>query len=313
MLESSSPSPTTGREISFGRFKIAVVAIDRLDLLDKNARFFRAEVFRKLVENIKQDGQLSQIPFCVRRGDRFLVLSGNHRVKAAKAAGLDEIPIIYTDDQLTADKELAIQLSHNAIVGQDDPIVLAALWADLKDVSAKLYSGLDDQIMATLPKPDLRSLCEVRMDFRTLSFMFLPEEVEQVKDAFKAARELVKGNATYLARFGDFDRVLDALAVAGGANHVTNGATGLLLMLGVFLRHMDDLKDGFCDPETYEAKHKGWVPLAAVFGNDKVPADAAAIIRNAVDAMVKADDLDEKSKVLAIERWAADYLAGVPA
>ena len=94
------------------KYKIAVVGVDELEFLKKNARYMSNDQFRNLVDNIRQDGELSQIPFCVKTVEgKYRVLSGNHRGKAAIAAGLKEIPIIYTDEQMGHDKELAIQQS----------------------------------------------------------------------------------------------------------------------------------------------------------------------------------------------------------
>ena len=50
------------------------------------ARFMRLEQYRRLVDNIKRYGCLTSAPFAVRRGDRYVILSGNHRVLAARNA-----------------------------------------------------------------------------------------------------------------------------------------------------------------------------------------------------------------------------------
>jgi hypothetical protein len=60
-------------------FKLALVPLDQLRLLDKNARYMPHEMFQNLVENIKRDGGLSSVPFCWFDGSVYHVLSGNHR------------------------------------------------------------------------------------------------------------------------------------------------------------------------------------------------------------------------------------------
>jgi hypothetical protein len=296
--------------IAFGRFTIEVVSLDRLDLLEKNARYMRNETFRRLVENVKEDGQLSQIPFCVQQGERFKVLSGNHRVQAARSAGLTEIPIIYTTEQLTREKELAIQLSHNAIAGEDDPTILKELWDELNTVAGKLYSGLDDKALAQLAAVAMPALAEVKLDFRTISMMFLPDEPGQLQAHFDEARKVVTGKELYLARFADFDRLLDALAVTNAAHNVKNTATGLLCLLALFARHQRDLADGWFDPETEQAKHSGWVPVSTIFGTDTIPADAAAVLKRAVDKALTDEDVTPAARWKLLEALAADYLAG---
>lgn len=73
--------------------KILKVNPKSLKLLKVNARYMKQDEFNKLVANIKRDGCLTQLPFCCKDADenKWLVLSGNHRVKAAIEAGLEEI------------------------------------------------------------------------------------------------------------------------------------------------------------------------------------------------------------------------------
>lgn len=72
--------------------KVIQVDPKTLKLLEVNARFMRHEEFQRLVANVKQDGQLTSAPFAARNPDgTYEVLSGNHRVQAAIAAGLESI------------------------------------------------------------------------------------------------------------------------------------------------------------------------------------------------------------------------------
>ena len=114
-----------------------IIEIDprELKLLKMNARFMRHEEFQRLVANIKRDGQLTSAPFAALdpADGKYEVLSGNHRVQAAISAGLQTIPCIITDDPLSEEQRIAIQLSHNAIVGQDDPDILKKLYDKILD------------------------------------------------------------------------------------------------------------------------------------------------------------------------------------
>lgn len=49
------------------------------------------------------------------------VLSGNHRVQASVEAGIERILVMIIEEDLTRSQAVAIQLSHNALVGEDDP------------------------------------------------------------------------------------------------------------------------------------------------------------------------------------------------
>ena len=99
--------------------------------LDRNAHFMEKAMLDKLVANVAEDGFLSQLPFGMKQEDgRFLILSGNHRLKASIKAKLEYILILYVD-QLPKDKQIAYQLSHNALVGKDDVKMLKDIYRKL--------------------------------------------------------------------------------------------------------------------------------------------------------------------------------------
>src|ERR1035437_4685015 len=116
-----------------------------------------------------------QHPFAVKNGERFLILSGNHRVQAAKDAKLTEILVLYSARELSPAQQRAIQLSHNAIAGQDDLAILRELYDEINDVALKEYSGLDDVMLGQLNPPELDLLSEKGLEYRIVSIAFLPE------------------------------------------------------------------------------------------------------------------------------------------
>jgi hypothetical protein len=279
-------------------------------LLPVNARFMRHETFRTLVDNIRRDGTLTSAPFAVLDGDGYLVLSGNHRVKAGiEALGPDHTAeFLVTDDELSAKQRTAIQLSHNALVGEDDPVVLRQLYEQLDAIDWRAYSGLDDKQLDLIGDVKIPMLAEQNLDYQPVTLTFLPDEVTRAEAAWAEASQLLQGTPVWLARWADHDHFLDALAATARAHDIHNIATALMLMLEVFRRHQTDLADGFLD-ELGKAKHDGWVPLSAIFGSDTVPAKAAAILHRAVARMKDEGHVSEHNLVGALELWAADYLA----
>jgi ParB-like chromosome segregation protein Spo0J len=201
-----------------------------------------AEQRARLTENIKADGALTSVPFCCRDDDgEWLVLSGNHRVRAAIDAGLDAIPVLVTDDALSHDRRVAIQLSHNSIVGQDDIATLVALYESLGSVDARAYSGLDDAILNALDKPAPAPISESSLDFRIVTFLLLPNEVERAAAALDQADSMIASDEVWAARAEDFERLMAALEAAGKAGNVRNRAAQLGIVLDVFERHAHEL------------------------------------------------------------------------
>jgi hypothetical protein len=277
-------------------FKLAFVPLERLRLLDKNARFMSHEMFQNLVDNVQRDGGLSSVPFCWFDGDVYHVLSGNHRVKAAQTAGVASILILYDDRPLSRQEFVARQLSHNAIEGQDDPAILRELWREIEDVALKYYAGLDDKTLNLLADASIDSLAEARLDFRAVSFLFLPEEAERLREAFRKAAETTIADEGWAARLDDFGRTLDALDKAKASFAIHNAATALMLVLDIFEAHQQDLAAGWLRPDD-TVRHKGQVPIASVLGTDRIPSEVAWKLQQV------AKRLQAKEKIGLDEQW----------
>ncbi|WP_435586122.1 ParB N-terminal domain-containing protein [Micromonospora aurantiaca (nom. illeg.)] len=295
--------------------RLMTVRPQDLTLLEVNARYMRKEQYDRLVANIRRDGCLTSVPLVWHDvdGDRKVVLSGNHRVMASIDAGLAEITVMVVQQKLSRARQVALQLSHNAIAGEDDPATLKQLYEELDDVDWRAYSGLDDKQLDLLAQVDLEGLSEANLDFATVQLVFLPHELEAARASFDEARKLTQADARWLAGYGDYEATLDALATAHGAHNVGNVATALGLILAVFERHLGELRDGvWLDPESGEPighAHR-LVPIETVLETRSMPADAAAVLHRAVDKLVRSGEVPADQRWRALELLAADYLAG---
>jgi len=289
--------------------KIIEINPKELKLLELNARYMRHEEFTRLVDNIKRDGRLTSVPFAWLdpEDNKYLVLSGNHRVMASIDAGLEKINVMVTHDELTKQQRIAIQLSHNAITGQDDPAVLKELYEQITDVDMKIYSGLDDDTLELLEKVQPMSLSEANLAFQTLSIAFLPNELEEAKEVLDEAIKLAKADETWLARFSEYDDWLDSVEIAGSAAGIRNNATAIKIMLDVFKNNITDLAELYKDDNR---KTGEWVPIAPILGTNNIPIEVAQILMKAIDKMLSRQEITKNNIWQALEYWAADYLAG---
>ena len=156
---------------------LAVMDPKDISLLKKNARILKKDVFQQLTANIGRDKRLSSVPLCHRLSDgRVEVLSGNHRVQASVEAGIERILVMIIEEDLTRSQAVAIQLSHNALVGEDDPALLAELWAEIEDIAAKTYAGLSSDVVEKLDKIDLTSFTTPQVSTRTMTFALVDSE-----------------------------------------------------------------------------------------------------------------------------------------
>jgi hypothetical protein len=273
----TAPAPAGANAVNVVNEKLAAsslriekVQIDQCDFLEKNARFMRVEQYQRLVDNIKRDGCLTSVPFAIKQpgkvdttsrdgvssvkspaDDRYYILSGNHRVKAAKDAGLTEIMVLYTDQALSHSQQVAIQLSHNAIAGQDDLAILRELYDEINDVVLKGYSGLDDVLLGRMEPPNLDPLSEKGLEYRIVSIAFLPDEVERAEAIFSKVLEQTTGDQTWINRRSDYDRMLDNLTAAKSSAGIKNTATAFGLLLDLAEKHLDEI------PQPKPKKTKG--------------------------------------------------------
>ena len=289
-------------------------APEGLKLLDLNARYMRHETFARLVENIRADGGLTgNTPFAwlvhddatqqpVMDGEGkpvYEVLSGNHRVKASIAAGLTEIDICLTDDYLPPDRRAAIQLSHNAISGEDDPATLKTIYEGISDTEMRIYSGLDDKTLKLLDEVTVAPMSEAALTFQTVSMTFLPDEAAIVQEAFDQARKQAAGaKGHWLARWADYDRTMDALEMASQAYGVKNTATALMIVMDVFSRHLTDLSEGYITADEQPRQKGQRVPIQTVLGRGDIPAGTAAKLRKALNKLDAADPVGALDKLI---------------
>jgi hypothetical protein len=181
-------------------YRLEMVTPGELKLLEKNARYMKAEQFQNLVENVKKDGNLSSLPLCYREKDgKLRVLSGNHRVMAARQVGVEQVLVMVVGDEKDADERLAIQLSHNAIAGQDDLVTLKELWEAITDVQAKVYAGLDSDTVKALQGIQFAAIAEQRLQYKIVTFTFLGHEVENLDELMKAIAVAFASDVVYLA------------------------------------------------------------------------------------------------------------------
>ena len=207
---------------------LAVMDPKDISLLKKNARILKKDVFQQLTANIGRDKRLSSVPLCHRLSDgRVEVLSGNHRVQASVEAGIERILVMIIEEDLTRSQAVAIQLSHNSLVGEDDPALLAELWAEIE---AKTYAGLSSDVVEKLDKIDLTSFTTPQVNTRTMTFAFVDSEAERL-NAVLDDLDGLPAKEIWLADVGQFDRFFDLLEATKRTFDVRNASLAMLKLM----------------------------------------------------------------------------------
>ncbi len=220
---------------------------------ETNARYMTADQLDRLTANVKADGKLTSLPLVHTLADGTLELvSGHHRTLAAIGAGFAEIEVIVVKGELDEQRITALQLSHNAISGQDDKSVLAGLYETL-DLDFRKYSGLNDDVLGEIGKVDVSGLSLGLIAYQQLQIDFLPDDADAFQAALKKIGKVAASKVHMAARYADFDAVFDALIKVKSATNTFNAGMALRLMADLAMERIEQLDDeeaGDADAET---------------------------------------------------------------
>ncbi len=221
-------------------YKLYMARAEEIDFLEKNARFMTKEQFSSLTNNVKKDGGLTSIPLCYKQeSGRLLVLSGNHRIKASIESGNREFLVLLIDKPMTKQQLVAIQLSHNSIEGQDDEQILKELWQSIDDLEASVYAGLSTELIEKLTSTDFITISEQRVLFKEINFLFLPEEIEDMKSICEGILESAKGKEIFAGRISEYADILDGIIAVKQKQNVINNALAFFAMARVVREYLD--------------------------------------------------------------------------
>jgi len=219
--------------------RLEIVGPKKLSILKKNARYFKRDTYKQLVNNVKEDKILSSVPLChVAEDGSYEVLSGNHRVKAAIDAGIENILVIILEKPLKKGRQVAIQLSHNALVGLDDKGILADLWQQVEDIEQKLYSGLNSDLVEELEQIKFVSLSTPNVATRTVAFIFTETEDAHFDDVVTELNT-VASKKWVMAPLEVFDRFIERLQAVKKNKEVINGSMAILGMLNIVDEYLE--------------------------------------------------------------------------
>jgi len=151
---------------------VQTVSISEIKPNPNNPRVIKDDKFEKLVRSIKEFPKMLEIrPIVV--NDDMIVLGGNMRLKACKAAGLKEVSIIKASE-LTEDEQRQFIIKDNVSGGEWDWDMLANEW----DEGQLQEWGLD---VPNFDSGDIIELDKITTTFNINIKCDTPEELEKMK------------------------------------------------------------------------------------------------------------------------------------
>lgn len=153
---------------------------------DVNAQVMSARHFERLTENIRNRGALESLPYIYwpnRQGVPEIV-SGHHRVRAGRAAGLKEIPCLVDTREMRRTELIAKQIAHNELHGSPDEQILGQLVAMIDNVDDLLTTGLPDDWLPIVGTEDTQlGLPHADFSWHVVTMLFLSRQMDDFKTA----------------------------------------------------------------------------------------------------------------------------------
>lgn len=273
------------------------VDVDMLREQDKNAHMMKPEMARQLAENIKKRGDLVEsLPFCALT-DKIEIVSGHHRVRAAKEAGLKSIYVLLDTSGLTRSQIAAKQLAHNAINGFDDPSMLKEIAKMITDVDDMIESFIGKDVLGE-PLAELDKLLNpmVDYDWRQIQFVFLPHQLKNLEEFTDKVQSADFQGAGHITQYAE---LMDCLQSYQVFKNTKNLGAAIYLMIEAANREMGGA--GFEGGSDY-------IPYSRLFGSGAVPAETAEKIKKAMEKMKSNGEITDKDKWRVLDILTENYL-----
>ena len=210
--------------------------LDGLREQDVNGRILPAGDHNTLVNNIRKRGKLESVPYCAWTQGRVEIVSGHHRIRAAREAGLSDTLVLVDESGLSRSEIVAKQLAHNRLQGVDDPETIKQLFAMLKTADDILASGLAGDVLE-VPTVDLDPglTPQLDMDMRVVTLTFLPHQLAALMQliALIPPSELVG-----VASVDQYEPFMAAVVKYGRLKNIRNVGTALSQLVELALHEI---------------------------------------------------------------------------
>lgn len=217
-------------------------------LLDHNARFMTKEQMAQLVNNVKEDGFLSQLPFAIRFQDasapKYRIISGNHRVKSAIKAELPHILLLFVDEsEMSREKQIAVQLAHNAISGQDDLQTLLALYNEITTIELKEYSAVNVLDLQKFEEIKINAVNESDIELNEMKLYFTDLNQERVEKVIEKLNTRLFEDKRDQVVFADFYTFVELMTRVKMRCNIKNSTTAFLKMIEICENHLNETEN----------------------------------------------------------------------
>lgn len=276
--------------------KICKVNIEELREQDLNARVMNADMFNRLASNIKKDNRLESLPFIAETENGLEIVSGHHRVRACRTAGVTDIFVILDDTGLDRDSIRAKQLAHNSLQGEDNKQIVREIYEMIEDAEKKLEAYISPELNDELEKLAIKDIV-FDVDIKTILVTFLSYELDTFERCAKKLNESY--SELYVADIENIKLFTECVKRVNKEYDIRAMNTALTKMAEIVLEHLGE------DVEDYER-----VSVRDLLKSAYIPKESAEVIQRAIEKAEKEKSITNKNRWQILEYWAADYLGG---
>lgn len=258
------------------------VRLDELIEQDENARAMPKAMMDRLADTIGRDQRLESLPFCALTDRGVEVVSGHHRTRSARKAGMEEIYVLVDVSGLTPAQIAAKQLAHNSIQGDDDPQLVKRIFEKIDAVHLQLEAFIDpEKIVFRLDRVSVGQL-KIAVPYETVMINFMPVERERFNAAIEAMTPQLTNKDVmehHISVLENFERFREAVAKLRMGYNILSTGTAIDQMARLALEALD-LPTG---DDTEDM-----VPLPGAIGTNVLPAALAKKLKKRIKADIEA-------------------------
>ena len=224
-------------ELSNG-FEVWKLIVSNIKEQDVNAQVMEDRKMKILTSNIKNRGALESLPYVIKQGETFSVISGHHRVRAANNAGLKQIYCLVDTNELTKSQIISKQISHNELVGSADSEILGELVKQMQDVDDLIASGLPEKYLNSIQgDPMTIDLPQLEFDWRTINLVFLPKQQTDLETLVK----LIDNKAAMVGAVNveQYDKFVKVMNQFGKTQNIKSLATTISFLVDLGLKEIE--------------------------------------------------------------------------
>jgi len=222
--------------------RLLYVEVDAVREQDINAQSMPKPMFDQLVSNIQSTGAPESIPLLVKTPQGIEIISGHHRIRAMRKAGIKRtLALVF--ESLSRARIHAKQLAHNSIAGSSDPELVKRIWERIDDVQARFEAFIDPKLFDSIPAPVSFKPVDVDMVniAKAVLVVFLPTQKLDFDAVLEQILPKADVDAVYIAHRESYDDWMKALRRVRSELEIVNVPTALAEMARLAQERLDQL------------------------------------------------------------------------